>query len=244
LVSKHNLSAGLELCRKYNLSLGAYCKFLGYGYRSLGSLTKRLWSLPGRLRNYIVAYHSESMPGFKGFLPWLTMRSLSTSYKTTEARVRSALESLLQVDKQELLGRISQIELELNPVYDPERFEEFGHVITGDSSPGRFPKHPGIRTMSNDVMWHLDRVVYGDVFQQALRDIGLLRTKVTALGTDLSSSLPELWSAVREIERLIGALPRTTTLTATPNESKLGEGVKEVVRWARLSRPFRSTTMG
>lgn len=242
LVSRKNLSAGLELCRKYGMGLGAYAKFLGYGYKATGSLTKRLWSLPARLRNYLVAYHGPSMSLFQGVLPWLTMRSLQSTYKVTEGALLKAKELLLGPEVKEVLSRIDRIVKELCEPFDPDNFEKQGHLIPHGSDLGRLPYHPGLKGVPKDVLWLLDNVVYKDPFVQAMEAVQTLRARVTALGDGVIDHLPELWSALQEIEEQIGAIPSMGRLTAAPNLNRLGEGLKLIRRWERLSRPFRSTT--
>jgi glycosyltransferase involved in cell wall biosynthesis len=242
LVSRKNLSAGLELCRKYSMGLGAYAKFLGYGYKATGSLTKRLWSLPSRLRNYLVAYHGPSMSLFQGVLPWLTMRSLQSTYKVTEGALLKAKELLLGPEVQEVVSRLDRIAKGLCEPFDPDNFEKQGHLIPHGEDLGRFPYHPGIKGIPKDIIWYLDRLVYQDPFVEAMEAVQTLRARVTALGDGVIDHLPELWSALQEIEEKIGAIPSMDRLVATPNLNRLGEGLKLIRRWERLSRPFRSTT--
>lgn len=243
LVARRNLSAGLELCRKYNLSLGAYCKFLGYGYKALSRLSNRLMGLPTRMRNYIVAYTLEVMPREgRNVVSWLAMKSLNSMYTLTEKALQSAKTSLVQVLKEELLKRLAELELTLAPEFDPEKFEQQGHHVLHDGAPGRYPHHPGIKGISKDVLWFLDNLVYKEPFIEALRTTQELRIRVTELGDDMTNHLSELWESVREIEQMIGAIPCMENLDHTPSESRLGDGLKLVRRWEMLSRHFRSTT--
>lgn len=243
LVARRNLSAGLELCRKYNLSLGAYCKFLGYGYRALAHLSKRLMSVPTRMRNYIVAYTLEVMPMTgRNVVSWLAMKSLNSVYTLTEKALVSARAALSQVLKEELLERLDKLERSLAPDFDPENFQKQGHHVTHDGAPGRFPHHPGIKGISKDVLWFMDNLVYKEPFIEALRSVQDLRTRVTELGDDLTTHLSELWDSVQEIERELGLIPSMENLDHTPTDKQLGDGLRLVRRWAMLSRHFRSTT--
>lgn len=243
LVARRNLSAGLELCRKYNLSLGAYCKFLGYGYRALSRLSNRLMGLPTRMRNYIVAYTLEVMPMTgRNVVSWLAMKSLNSVYVLTDKALASAKAALSQVLKEELLKRLDKLELTLAPGFDPENFQKQGHHVTHDGAPGRFPHHPGIKGISKDVLWFLDNLVYKEPFIEALKSVQDLRTRVTELGDDLTTHLSELWDSVQEIEREIGLIPSMENLDHTPAQKQLGDGLRLVRRWEMLSRHFRSTT--
>jgi hypothetical protein len=243
LVARRNLSAGLELCRKYNLSLGSYCKFLGYGYKALSRLSSRLMGVPTRMRNYIVAYALEVMPQTgRNVVSWLAMKSLNSMYTLTEKALASARASLVGTLKKELLDRLAKLELTLAPGFDPENFEQQGHHVTHDGAPGRYPYHPGIKGISNDVIWFLDNLVYKEPFIEALQAVQALRARVTELGDGVADHLSELWESVREIEQLIGAIPCMENLDHTPTETRLGDGLKLVRRWEMLSRHFRSTT--
>lgn len=243
LVARRNLSAGLELCRKYSLSLGTYCKFLGYGYKALSRLSNRLMSVPTRMRNYIVAYALEVMPQTgRNVVSWLAMKSLNSMYTLTEKALQSAKTALVSVLKKELLDRLAKLELTLAPGFDPENFERQGHHVLHDGSPGRYPYHPGIKGISKDVIWFLDNLVYKEPFIEALRTLQELRARVTELGDDVTNHLSELWESVREIEQMIGAIPCMENLDHTPTDKRLGDGLKLVRRWDMLSRHFRSTT--
>jgi hypothetical protein len=243
LVARRNLSAGLELCRKFNLSLGTYCKFLGYGYKALSRLSNRLMGIPTRMRNYIVAYALEVTPQTdRNVVSWLAMKSLNSMYTLTEKALQSARDSLVNTLKEELLRRLSELELTLAPGFDPEKFEQQGHHVTHDGAPGRYPYHPGIKGISKDVIWFLDNLVYKEPFIEALQAVQALRIRVTELGGGVADHLSELWESVREIEQLIGAIPCMENLDHTPSETRLGDGLKLVRRWEMLSRHFRSTT--
>jgi hypothetical protein len=242
LVARRNLSAGLELCRKYNLSLGAYCKFLGYGYRALSHMSSRLMGLPTRLRNYIVAYTLEVSSGASDVVAWLAMKSLNSVYTLTEKALQSARTSLVETLKAELLERLTKLELTLAPGFKPEEFETQGDIVTHDGAPGRMPHHPGIKGVPRDVLWFMDNLVYKEPFIEALSGVQNLRARVTVLGDDLTDHLQELWVAIREIESQLGALPSMSQLDHTPAQDVLGDGLKLVRRWEQLSRHFRSTT--
>jgi hypothetical protein len=235
LVARRNLSAGLELCRKYNLSLGAYCKFLGYGYRALSNLSKRLVSLPTRMRNYILAYSLEvtSQEG-RTVTSWLAMKSLNSVYTLTEKALQSARESLIQTLKAELSKYLEKLARELEP--------KAPKPISGRRPRVQIPVHPGIRGVSAGVLDHLNRTVYERPFFEVRKTVRELLDQVGSLAVDSTTHLSEIWSGIRELELLIGALSGADHLTATPTEIRMGDGLKLIRRWAMLSRHFRSTT--
>jgi hypothetical protein len=195
------------------------------------------------MRNYIVAYALEVMPQTgRNVVSWLAMKSLNSMYTLTEKALASARASLVGTLKKELLDRLAKLELTLAPGFDPESFEQQGHHVTHDGAPGRYPYHPGIKGISNDVIWFLDNLVYKEPFVEALQAVQALRARVTELGDGVADHLSELWESVREIEQLIGAIPCMENLDHTPTETRLGDGLKLVRRWEMLSRHFRSTT--
>jgi hypothetical protein len=84
---RQSLAGLLELVRKYGLTLGQTLSVLGYGYRAKANASKRLFSMPKRLRNYILAYYGPGGPGYGGLKSWLPMRSVTSIYKTADDRV-------------------------------------------------------------------------------------------------------------------------------------------------------------
>nr|QDH89857.1 MAG: RNA-dependent RNA polymerase [Mitovirus sp.] len=87
VVGRQSLAGLLELTRKYSLSFGQMLSVLGYGYRAKASASKRLFSLPKRLRNYIVTFYGPGGPGYKGLKGWLPLKSVTSLYKTSVTRV-------------------------------------------------------------------------------------------------------------------------------------------------------------
>jgi hypothetical protein len=170
------------------------------------------------------------------------MRSLQSTYKVTEGALLKAKELLLGPEVQEVVSRLDRVAKGLCEPFDPDNFEKQGHLIPHGEDLGRFPHHPGIKGIPKDIIWYLDRLVYQDPFVEAMEAVQILRARVTALGDGVIDHLPELWSALQEIEEKIGAIPSMDRLVATPNLNRLGEGLKTIRRWERLSRPFRSTT--
>jgi hypothetical protein len=165
LVARRNLSAGLELCRKYNLTLGTYAKFLGYGYKALARLSGRIVSMPTRLRNYVVAYMLEVFPqAGRSVTAWLAMKSLNSVYVLTEKALQSARASLVQVLKKELLEYLDRMERLLNRDFNLETFESQGELVAQDGVLGRMPHHPGIVGISRDVLWFMNNLVYRNPF--------------------------------------------------------------------------------
>jgi hypothetical protein len=243
LVAKRNISAGLELCRKHNLTLGAYCKFLGYGYKSLGSLTMRLWSMPSRLRNYVVAYTGPGMPSFRDLVSWLTQKSILKSYGITELAMSQVWDSFVQVEKQRLLDHLEKMErLYAKANIASAQYREGGRLFIAGCVD--FPYHPGIKGVEGEVLDLLNSVVYWPTFVRGLGNLYSIRNQVTKIGEYGNVDLVTLWDMVDKLDRDSALIPRLADVTTTASENTLGAGLALVERWVRYSRPFRSTTKG
>lgn len=243
LVAKRNISAGLDLCRKYNLTLGAYCKFLGYGYKSLGSLTKRLWSLPPRLRNYIVAFTGPGMPSFRDLVSWLTQKSILSSYLKTEGAMDSLWDSFVQCEKERLLAHLERVEtLYARANIATAQYREGGKLIIRGVVYEGFPYHPGIRGVEPEVLDLLNSVVYRSFFVEGITRLHEIRDQVMEIGGDREVDIVALWNLVDELDDSSSLIPGLANVTTARDENKLGAGLELVNRWVRYSRPFRSTT--
>jgi hypothetical protein len=98
VMCRQSLAGLLELIRKYNLTLGQTLSVLGYGYKAKANASKRLFSMPKRLRNYILAYYGPGGPGYGGLRSWLPMRSVTSTYKTADIRVRDLVNRFFEVE--------------------------------------------------------------------------------------------------------------------------------------------------
>lgn len=245
LVAKRNISAGLELCRKYNLSLGAYCKFLGYGYRALGSLTKRLWSLPSRMRNYIVAFTGPGMPTFRNLISWLTQKSILSSYGLTDSAMAKARETFIQVEKERLLAHLERVErLYASANIATAEYREGGKLIINGVVYDGFPYHPGIKGVEPETLDLLNSVVYRDFFVAGLTRLHRIRDQVHEISVESDLDLVTLWQLVDEHDEAAKLIPGLANVTTAASENTLGAGLALVERWVKFSRPFRSTTKG
>lgn len=98
VMCRQSLAGLLELVRKYGLTLGQTLSVLGYGYKAKANASKRLFSMPKRLRNYILAYYGPGGPGYSGLKSWLPMRSVTSTYKTADARVSSLVTRFFETE--------------------------------------------------------------------------------------------------------------------------------------------------
>lgn len=245
LVAKRNISAGLELVRKHNLTLGAYCKFLGYGYKALGSLTKRLWSLPPRMRNYIVAFTGPGMPSFRNLISWLTQKSILANYGLTESSMVKARETFLEVEKERLLAHLERVEeLYCRANIATAEVRGGGRLLVNGIPYRNVVYHPGIKGVSMETLDLLNSVVYRDFFYQGLCRLHSIRDQVQSLTVESDLDLVKLWELVDKHDEEAKLIPGLANVTTAASENTLGAGLALVERWVKFSRPFRSTTKG
>lgn len=96
VICRQSLAGLLELVRKYSLTFGQTLSVLGYGYRAKANASKRLMSVPKRLRNYILAFYGPGGPAYAGLRSWLPMRSVTSTYSTAIARVSDLVTSFFE----------------------------------------------------------------------------------------------------------------------------------------------------
>jgi hypothetical protein len=242
MVAKANLPSLLELVRRYNLSLGAMMSFLGYGYVARSRLSNRLWSLPVRMRNYIVAYYSPAMPGFPGLERWLSLRSVGNFYSASEARTRRLMDKILGNERDALLKileRYAPLFAEakrLATVYRDR--EHYGTVARGVD---RTYFHAGVSLdVSQQIVDSLNETVYREAFLDVAAEARELRAKVEGIQVSSETDLESLWASVREIELQLSALPLPRALVISSGLAPLGKS-SDLRRWKLYSSIFRST---
>lgn len=245
-VAGKSLPALLEVVRKYRLTLGQYLSFLGFGYRAKGKATQRLQNLPTRLRNYIVAYYSPSMPSFPGLVDWLSLRSCGNSYKAGASKVSTLVTTFIQVEKKAILASLERLSpllaivKELTDIYmgRDDRMTSFGIKKT-------VRIHEGIHSrISRYVLNSLDETVYYKIFKGVKESELEIRAKVAELDTVGVDGVQSLWDLVRKLESDLGALPLPRNLTLSQGEKPLLTEVSDLKRWKLYSRVFRSTKSG
>jgi hypothetical protein len=244
LVAKRNLGAGMELVRKYNLTLGAYCKFLGYGYKRLGSLTMRLWSMPNRLRNYLVAYTGPGMPSFRDLVTWLAQKSILSTYLKTERAMTQLWDTFVLKEKERLLNHLAEVEslYEHNASIATSHYREGGKLYVCGVSYRNLMSHPGIKGVADEDLDYMNQVVYRESFVKGLTRLHQIRTQVMEIGVDREVDILALWNLVDELDDSSSLIPGLANVSSIPSEKSLGVGLALVERWIAYSRSFRSTT--
>jgi hypothetical protein len=99
VVGRQSLAGLLELIKKYSLTLGQTLSVLGYGYKAKANASKRLFSMPKRLRNYIVTFYGPAGPAYAGLKGWLTMRSATSLYGTAMDRVQGLVPRFFESER-------------------------------------------------------------------------------------------------------------------------------------------------
>jgi len=246
LVARHSLSASLELVKKYNLTLGAYTKFLGFGYKARGRMNAHLQTLSKRLRNYVVAFKSPGMPGSLGLLGWLSMRSIFSQYVISESRLSRLLTQFWEREKRELLERLDSLQpflakaKELGTVYRDRE-----HYGTTERGPDRIYRHDDLTAaVAPTVVDSLNETVYREGYLDVVCDARDLRAKVEELDPQSLEGIEALWDSVRAIEQDLGALPLPKSLITSSKLKTLGDMISDVKRWEMYSRVFRTKDIG
>ena len=247
VAGRRSLAGLLELIRKYSLTLGQTLSVLGYGYKAKANASKRLFSMPKRLRNYVVTFYGPAGPAYAGLKGWLTMKSATSLYGTAMDRVHGLVARFFESERKLALETLEkwlpliEVAKTLGTVYRDR--EHYGTVPRG---PDRSPTHGGIEfSTPKEVVDSLNETVYRTAFLDTVITFRDLRTKLEEL--QISSldwdGLEALWSEIRAIETDLGALPVPKNLQTRSGDSvsRLSSESKILKRWYRHSSTFRAT---
>jgi hypothetical protein len=268
IAATQNISGLLELIRKYSLSLGTVMSCLGYGYRAKANASKRLISLPRRLRNYLISFYGPGGPFYAGMKPWLAMRSLTSVYKTAMERVPDLVvkfaerEVKLLLERIESLAPLVQKAKELGTVHrDREHYGTIKRTATGSHIQNPEPKeeqisfvcpaaprqtaiHGGIEiSVPQSIVDSLNETVYRAAFLKVVVSVRDLRTKLeeTAPASLDWEGLEQLWATIRDIESELGSLPFPKNFQVRVQGKPSTEQKKLLDRWYAYSGAFRAT---
>jgi hypothetical protein len=213
--AKGNLPASLELSHKYGLTLSQYLTVMGYGYRSKGSLTARLVSLPKRLRNYVISYYSPAGPGFKGLKEFFALRSVNGSYQINEVKTAALVQSFFKTEIENLIKKIDN----LDPLM--KEIKTLVTVARDREHYGTAPRGPDRQIVFRDLHLHLGwditgrvvdsikETVYREAFWDTIIKVRDLRNHLEEL--ELSTldweTFESLLSTCREIDTELGSIP-------------------------------------
>lgn len=246
VVGRQSLSGLLELVRKYSLSFGQMLSVLGYGYRAKASASKRLFSLPKRLRNYIITFYGPGGPGYTGLKGWLPLKSVTSLYKTSVTRVQGLCRLFFESEVKlilEFLDSYSPLIAEAKRLGTVYRDRE--HYGTTPRGADRQSQHPGIEaTTPSEVVDSLNETVYREAFLDVVIASRDLRTKLEEISLENLDwvSLENLWNQFREIETDFAALPFPRNIQTRVSEGKPPTSESKMLkRWYRYSSTFRAT---
>jgi hypothetical protein len=241
-----SLAGLLELVRKYSLTFGQTLSVLGYGYKAKASASKRLFSMPKRLRNYILAFHGPGSPAYAGLRGWLPMKSVTALYKTADERVAGLVARFFEGEIKLILTYLDSLTplivlaKKLGTVYRDRE-----HYGTHPRGADRSSVHQGLNPETpSSIVDSLNETVYREAYLDSVIMVRDFRNKLEELSISSLTweGLEELWASVREIETELGALPlprnfqTRVVIDRSPSvESKL------LRRWYRHSSTFRST---
>lgn len=249
--AKGNLPAAAQLSCKYQLTLAQFLTVMGYGFRSKGSVTGRLVSLPKRLRNYVVTYYSPAGFGFKSLQDFFTLRGVGSNYKVTDAKVAALMRSFFDVEIKNLLSKIERLDplvTEIKALVTVHRDRE--HY-------GAKPRGPDRQIVFRDLLYRrgwnitghvvdsIKETVYREAFWDTLIKIRDLRNQLEELSLDTLDwgSFEKLLSTCREIDEELGLLPLPRDLYVRKGESsnlRLEFSWSKV--WNKYSTHFRTTS--
>lgn len=245
VMGRQSLAGLLELVRKYSLTLGQMLSVLGYGYRAKANASKRLFSMPKRLRNYVITYYGPGSPKYTSLKAWLPMKSVAGAYKEVETRVSALVtqffeqEVKLLLDSLEAFLPLVKVAKTLGTVYRDR--EHYGTVKRG---PDRMTIQEGTeRNLPPAYADALNEIVYREAFLDSVIAIRDLRTKLEEISLpDLTwAGFEELWAEFREIETQLGALPWPSNIHVRTHEKSSATEGAVLRRWYRHSGLFRST---
>jgi hypothetical protein len=246
VVARQSLAGLLELVRKYSLSFGQMLSVLGYGYRAKASASKRLFSLPKRLRNYIITFYGPGGPGYTGLRGWLPLKSVTSLYKTSVTRVQGLCRLFFESEVKLILEFLDsyqpliKVAKRLGTVYRDRE-----HYGTAPRGLDRQSSHQGIEsTTPSEVVDSLNETVYREAFLDAVVASRDLRTKLEEISLDSLDweSLENLWTQFREIETEFAALPFPRNIQTRVSGGKPPTSESKMLkRWYRYSSTFRAT---
>jgi hypothetical protein len=245
VMGRQSLAGLLELVRKYSLTLGQMLSVLGYGYKAKANASKRLFSMPKRLRNYVITYYGPGSPKYTSLKAWLPMKSVAGAYKEVETRVSALVtqffeqEVKLLLDSLEAFLPLVKVAKTLGTVYRDR--EHYGTIKRG---PDRMTVQEGTeRDLPPAYADALNELVYREAFLDSVIAIRDLRTKLEEISLpDLTwSGFEKLWAEFREIETLLGALPWPSNIHVRTHEKSSATEGAVLRRWYRHSGLFRST---
>lgn len=222
--AKGNLPAAVQLGHKYGLTLAQFLTVMGYGYRSKGSLTARLVSLPRRLRNYVVSYFSPAGPGFKGLKEFFALRSVNSSYKYNEIKVAALVQSFFKHEIENLIKKfdaldplVKEVKTLVTVARDRQHYGTAPRgpdrqIIFRDLSYSTDRGNPDLETgwdITGSVVDSIKETVYREAFWDTIIKLRDLRNRVEELTLDSLdwTKFESLLETCREIDVEIGSLP-------------------------------------
>lgn len=108
----------LELARKYKLTLAKYLSIGGFGFRVIGSLSRRLTLMGRRARSQIVQFYSPYGVARMPLPKWIALKTgLGSLYSLTPRKERDLTISFISEERQRLLGRLEILSERVKPLW-------------------------------------------------------------------------------------------------------------------------------
>lgn len=104
-----SLPSGLELARKYSLSLMGYLTFRGFGYRVKGAANRVLYKQSRKIRHAILAYYNPDVTDLKpgALAKFFAMKSITSNYKLSNVKIRTFIERFVREECSAVLDRLN-----------------------------------------------------------------------------------------------------------------------------------------
>jgi hypothetical protein len=106
-MATQDLSAGLDLARKYSLTLAQFLTLYGFGYRTKGSLSGPLSKMSKGLRHRVLSYFSPRGVKPLAFNIWISMKTVTDRYAFTSRKADRIISSYLSEDIRSVLTTLS-----------------------------------------------------------------------------------------------------------------------------------------
>jgi len=268
-VGKQLLAAGLELVRKYNLTLAQWLDLNGFGYKAKGMVTGRLTSLGQRLRHKVLAYFSPGMPAGKSVQSFFAMKSLTASWKWTDTKVISFVEKFIQleiarvedsINSNAFNALIDQVKILTTVNRDREYYGtlsrseprarkiDFSDLFPDDLQSDIFGNKPDYSLLNKDIFYYvvdtLCETVYRETYFDILVKIRELKVLIEEFKARTEVPLDQLEILIieyQEIQDFIASVPLPREIYKRVERETRTSNLEMVKQWEKYSNVLRST---
>lgn len=268
LAAAGNLSAWLELVRKYELTLSQGLMILGFGYQAVSRVTQSWSALPRRIQGYVVSYYGPGGPRFGGDL-WNWISSARKDAQPDDLWLRDLLTTVVSrvgslIERARLLTKLVEVD-RTRAHYGTSKWESWQlpkmfFVGAPEFIGANFPKAvkanfsalwllvppEALSQAQLRVVMRLVEYVYRDSFFDLLSELrGIERALVDIQENGKFDNLPDILSSLESLEKDMNALGLSPSLTIRKAETTKYPFVRGGVwlrRWRSWMKANRSST--